>query len=108
MFLKATTLDLIKNTQAGNIYSNPEKEIYLLKPTDRAFDGKVKKPIYYISKIINQKSNYITGLFSTNNPTIFSGDERDTFGVKKVFLFELSEAGKTLKIYPRGVCHASS
>lgn len=99
--LKAVNLDLIKNTQKGNLYSSSGKELFFLKPCDRLFEGKPKKPQYYISKIDGQKSVYLTGLFATENQNIFSGDTKDQLGVKIIYLFEFSEAGKKLKIYPK-------
>lgn len=101
MLLRETDLTLLKNTQKGNLYTSSEKELFFLKPCDRLFEGKPKKPQYYISKIDGQKSVYLTGLFATENQSIFSGDQKDPLGVKKIFLFEFLDAGKKLKIYPK-------
>lgn len=77
------TLKLVKTTQAGNIFTF-DKLTVLLKPVNRDFLGKSKKPLYYLSAIENGKAEYLSGLFATNDDATFSGDYKDGIGLKHI------------------------
>lgn len=95
--LKGLTLNRVKTTQSGNIFSNG-KITCLLKPTDRAFDGKSKKPVYYLSVLSGGKSLYLSGMFPTSRDMVFSADFKDALGIKHIVLIEFADKGKTMSV----------
>lgn len=88
---------LIKTTQAGNIFSGSGKTC-LLKPVNRAYKGSIKKPLYYISAIESGISAYLSGLFSTSDPMLFSADYKDDLGIKHIVKIAFSDSGKSMKV----------
>lgn len=95
--LVGKTLNRVKTTQAGNIFSDG-KITCLLKPTDRAFEGKSKKPVYYLSAISGGKSTYLSGMFQTANDAVFSADYKDAIELKHIVLIEFIDQGKTMTV----------
>jgi hypothetical protein len=88
---------LQKATQGGNIFTG-NKHVCLLKPVNRDYIGTIKKPLYYLNLLMNGKSEYLTGLFATNDESIFSGDYKDTLGIKHIVKLHFSDAGKSMQI----------
>lgn len=95
--LTGKTLKRVKTTQAGNIFTDGNI-VCLLKPTDRTFDGKSKKPVYYLSAIANGKSEYLSGMFKTANDAVFSADYKDPLGLKHIVLIEFADEGQTMTV----------
>jgi len=89
---------LVKTTKAGNIFSG-EKITCLLKPVNRAYKGAVRKPLYYLSVIESGRSEYLSGLFATNNDMVFSADYRDGLGIKHLVKIAFADAGKSMTIH---------
>jgi len=87
------TFTLAKVTQSGNIFVS-SKTTLLLKPVNRDYGDKTKKPLYYLSEIKNGKSAYLSGLFATNNEHVFSCDHKDMLGMKHIVHIRFSDAGK--------------
>lgn len=88
---------LVKTTQAGNIFSG-NKITCLLKPVNREYKGTVKKPQYYLSVIESGRSEYLSGLFATNNDMVFSADYRDKLGIKHLVKIAFADAGQAMAI----------
>lgn len=88
---------LVKTTQVGNIFAG-NKITCLLKPVNRDYKGAVKKPQYYLSIIESGRSQYLSGLFATNDPMTFSADYRDGLGVKHLVKIAFSDAGRAMMI----------
>lgn len=89
--------NLVKTTQAGNIFSGFNQTL-LLKPVNRDYAGTVKKPLYYLNRIEKGKSEYLTGLFATRDESIFSGDYKDGIGLKHMVKVCFADGGKQLKV----------
>ena len=88
---------LVKSTQAGNIYSG-NKQTVLLKPVNREYGANTKKPVYYLNLIEKGKAAYLTGLFATNDESVFSGDYKDIIGVKHIVKLIFSDGGKAMTL----------
>lgn len=95
--LLGKTFNLVKSTQAGNIFSGFNQTL-LLKPVNRDYGGKTKKPLYYLNSLENGKSEYLTGLFATANDVVFSGDYKDSLGLKHIVKVVFSDSGKTMTV----------
>lgn len=84
------------NTTAS-IYVADDKEKLILVPVNREYTIS-KKPSYYLKKAkVNQKPTYLSGLFPTKDPAVFSGDVKNQFtGMKQLFTITFKEGGATL------------
>jgi len=92
-------LKLVNVTNSGNIFTdNGNKITCLLKPTNRSFKGKKKKPVYYLSLIKNDKATYLSGLFATNDSQVFSADYKDGIGMKHIVMICFANAGKSMTV----------
>jgi len=89
--------NLVKTTQAGNIFAG-NKITCLLKPVNREYKGTVKKPQYYLSVIESGRSEYLSGLFATNDAMTFSADYKDGLGIKHLVKIAFGDAGKRMAI----------
>jgi hypothetical protein len=89
---------LVKTTQAGNIFSG-NKITCLLKPVNREYQGTIKKPQYYLSVIESGRSEYLSGLFATNDSMTFSADYKDLLGMKHLVKIAFGDAGQSMKIH---------
>ena len=96
-------LERVKQGEDVSIYENEEGDIYLLRPVDREYQGRPKKPKYYLSvrSVGSGKAKYLSGLFSTRKPDIFSLDMRDEIGVKRMYTLTFSEGGKMAELEQR-------
>ena len=88
---------LQKVTQGGNIFTGNGK-VCLLKPVNREYSGTVKKPQYYLNLLLNGRSEYLTGLFATNDATVFSGDYKDALGIKHIVKVSFTDTGKAMLV----------
>jgi hypothetical protein len=88
---------LQKSTTAGNIFSGNGKTC-LLKAVNREYMGKIKKPVYYLSLLEKNSAQYLSGLFTTADPQVLSGDYRDALGIKHIMLVSFAEAGKAMSL----------
>lgn len=89
---------LVKTTQAGNIFSG-NKITCLLKPVNRDYIGTTKKPQYYLSVIESGRSEYLSGLFATNDDMVFSADYKDGLGMKHLVKIAFGDSGKLMQIH---------
>lgn len=89
--------NLVKSTQAGNIFAGFNQTL-LLKSVNRDYVGVLKKPLYYLNRIEKGKSEYLSGLFATHDETVFSADYKDTLGMKHIVRIAFTDGGKQLKV----------
>ena len=84
------------NTTAP-IYVCDDKEKLILLPVNRSYN-QTKKPVYYLKKGTgNQKPEYLSGLFATKDPAVFSGDTKHPItGIKQMFSVTFKEGGEML------------
>ena len=84
------------NTTAS-IYVSDDKEKLILVPVNREYTIS-KKPSYYLKKAkANQKPFYLSGLFPTKDPAVFSGDTKHPItGLKQMFSVIFQDGGETL------------
>lgn len=87
----------VKTLNSGNIYTGSGLTLFL-KPTDREYSGKAKKPTHYLSQLENGKSTYLSGLFPTVESTIFSADYKDNLGVKNLVKICFSDGGDNMQV----------
>lgn len=88
---------LVKCTKEGNIFSS-NKITCLLKQVNREYSGRIKKPQYYLSLLNSGRSEYLSGLFATHDPSVFSADYLDTIGIKHIVQIAFLDAGKVMKV----------
>jgi len=86
----------MKKVSSGTYTANGEEYLRLV-PVDRNYEKK-KSPVYYLQKIRNSKAEYVTGLFKTQNQNVFSGDIKDSLGVKMYLRVEALNDGEMLEI----------
>ena len=81
----------------ASIYVAEDKEKLILVPVNREYTIS-KKPSYYLKRAkANQKPIYLSGLFPTKNPAVFSGDVKNKItGIKQLFTVTFQEGGETL------------
>ena len=84
------------NTTAS-IYLADDKEKLILLPVNRSYN-QTKKPVYYLKKGTGkQKPEYLSGLFATKDPAVFSGDVKHPItGIKQMFSVTFKEGGESL------------
>ena len=85
---------------SAGIYRDISGEVYRLMPVDREYSC-AKKPIYYLQKIKDKKAIYISGVFATGKPDVFSADIKDRLGVKRLIEIEAVGNGEELIIRPK-------
>jgi hypothetical protein len=88
------------NQTTGIYFDNDTQEKILVVRVNRDYGTKKKKPIYYLKKgRKNQKPQYLTGLFATDNPQEFSGDMKDPVtGMKNMLKVSFLDGGENLEI----------
>lgn len=74
-----------KTSNTGNWYKSEDGEEYWLRFVDRKYAGNKRKPKYFLDKIINKKTKYISGFFETKIPNIYSFDKLDPNSGMKIF-----------------------
>ena len=81
----------------ASIYVADDKDKLILVPVNRSYN-QTKSPVYYLKKGTgNQKPIYLSGLFATTDPAVFSGDIRNSItGMKQMFTVTFQEAGEAL------------
>jgi hypothetical protein len=84
------------NTTAS-IYLSDDKEKLILLPVSRSYN-QIKKPVYYLKRGTGkQKPTYLSGLFPTKDPAVFSGDVKNKItGMKQMFSVIFQDGGETL------------
>jgi hypothetical protein len=92
-------LNRVKTGTKGSIYKDQGSgRIFFIRPTDRRYKGK-RRPVLYISELVDRKAYYITGIFSTPIPGQFTGDRVDQItGLKKIIVFTFIDGGQTIEI----------
>ena len=86
------------NTTAS-IYVADDKEKLILVPVNREYTIS-KKPSFYLKKAkANQKPTYLSGLFPTKNPAVFSGDVKNPItGIKQLFSVTFKDGGNSIEL----------
>lgn len=79
------------------IYAGENGEKLKITAVNRDYTGVQKKPVYYLQELKNGKAHYISGLFPTKTPKIFSFDVKDELGIKKYFHIEINPEKIILK-----------
>lgn len=87
------TLTKTKSTALGEQYEATDGTRYLLRAVNRDYAGTVKKPVYYLESWTGGKWVYLSGLFPTGRPGVFSLDIRDAIGVRKLHTLTVTEDG---------------
>lgn len=84
------------NTTAS-IYLADDKEKLILVPVNRSYN-QIKKPVFYLKRGAGkQKPVYLSGLFATKDPAVFSGDIRNSItGMKTLFKITFQDKGETI------------
>lgn len=96
------TMERIHTGEEVSVYSGSDGRKYLLRPVNREYRGRRKPPKYYllVQDSGEAKPRYISGLFPTKKPGVFSGDFRDELGVKRMFTFQVRDSGAGATILP--------
>jgi hypothetical protein len=83
-------------------YENETGDRLEIKSVNRQY-GTVKKPVYFLSRHnpTTKKAEYISGMFSTKQPLVFSFDTRDALGIKTIKLCTFSENGDSITLEPK-------
>ena len=81
----------------ASIYVADDKDKLILVPVNRSYN-QTKKPSYYLKKAkANQKPVYLSGLFATKDPAVFSGDVKHPItGMKTLFKITFQDKGETI------------
>lgn len=84
------------NTTAS-IYASDDKEKLILVPVNRSYN-QTKKPVFYLKRGKgSQKAHYLSGLFATKDPAVFSGDTKHPItGMKQLFTVTFQDGGEKL------------
>ncbi len=86
----------VASNTGASIYISPEDQDKLvLVPVNRKYEGNRKKPLYYLKR----NRDYLSGLFQTTDPAVFSGDSKDIItGLRRPFTATFKDGGETLVI----------
>jgi hypothetical protein len=97
-----TEKKIYKRISAG-MYQNETGDKLEVKAVNRQYSGTIKKPKYFLSRFnpSKKKFDYISGLFKTSKPLIFSYDIRDQLGVKYIHTCEFSPDGDSITLQPK-------
>ena len=81
----------------ASIYVADDKDKLIFVPVNRSYN-QTKSPVYYLKRGKgSQKAEYLSGLFATKNPAVFSGDVKNPItGMKQLFTVTFQEGGETL------------
>lgn len=81
----------------ASIYVSEDKEKLILTPVNRNYN-QPKKPVYYLKRgYPKQAAEYLSGLFATKDPAVFSGDTKHPIsGMKQLFTVTFKDKGETL------------
>ena len=85
------------SNMTASIYVSNDKEKLILVRVNREYTIS-KKPSFYLKKAkANQKPIYLSGLFPTKDPAVFSGDVKHPItGMKQMFSVTFKEGGESL------------
>ena len=88
-----------KRVTAG-FYENEAGERINIRPVNREYAGRVKKPVYFLSEYNpeTKQFSYISGLFKTRQERIFSYDIKDQLGIKILQVCSFSEGGDCITL----------
>lgn len=86
-------------TSAASIYMADDKEKLILVPVNREYSI-AKRPVFYLKrKRLSQKPQYLSGLFPTKDPAVFSGDVKNPItGIKQLFSVTFKEGGNSIEL----------
>ncbi len=73
----------------------------LLRPVDREYPKGKKAPVYFASLIEGTSTQYLSGLFHTKDPSIFSLDYKDRLNIKHMLEMQFDETGEAVVLRPK-------
>ncbi len=89
----------IAQPQGVAIYQADNGDKLVLVPVNRDYEQS-RKPIYYLKQSKKgKKPRYLSGLFVTSDPAVFSGDLKDPVtGLKRIFTVTFKDGGDRLLV----------
>lgn len=93
-------LQRVKTTTWGTEYAGTDGKSYLLKGVDREYPGNGKAPVYFLRVKYAGEWKYLSGLFRTNRPGVFSLDLKDGNGVRTLHTMTIADGGERAAIAP--------
>ena len=85
-----------------SFYKSDDGKKYILRAVDRSYTGRAKPPKYFLERIEGAKAVYVSGLFPTNDETLYSLDIKDSAtGVRVMYEARFMEGGAVLEITPK-------
>jgi len=89
---------LVAQQPTANVYSSPLNGKLVVVRVNRTYSR--KPPAYYLKRSNKgEKPEYVTGLFPTEKPTVFSGDIKDpATGMKTMFTVTFHGQGELLTV----------
>lgn len=100
--MQSVKLKRVKVGQRCNVYTAVNSErVYLLYSVNRQYSHS-KKPVYYLKYRDKgmKEARYISGLFKTDKPDVFSFDIKDPIGMKQYFYLIFSDNGTLAEVKP--------
>ncbi len=90
------------DTKGANFYRGDDGKDYQIRAVDRKYPGRKNPPIYYLERVEKGKAKYMSGLFKTKKPAVFSFDLKDKItGVRVMFDAKFENEGSQLEILQR-------
>lgn len=90
------------STKGASFYQGDNGKEYQLRSVDRKYPGKKNPPIYYLERMKGGKAEYMSGLFKTGKPEVFSFDLKDSItGVRVMYNASFEDEGEKLEISRR-------
>lgn len=99
-------MKLVKTGEAkgASFYQGDDGQKYQVRVVNRAYTGRAKPPVYYLERLVGQDAVYISGLFRTPKPEVFSYDLKDSItGIRVMYDARFEEQGETLELQKRTI-----
>lgn len=95
---KPITLRRVYQSPSVDVYEDTHRGRYFIKPVTRRYQGKA--PVAYCSYEAPDESvpRYLSGLFKTDAPGVFSGDAKRLTGKKTLFTIRFKDGRDTATI----------
>lgn len=83
-------------------YTGDDGKKYQLRQVDREYKGKAKPPKYYLERLEGAKAIYLSGLFPTQDETLYSCDLKDRLtGMRLMYNVIFTDGGEAVRIEPK-------
>jgi len=99
-------MKLVKTGEAkgASFYQGDDGQKYQVRAVDRKYEGRKSPPVYYLERLVGQDAVYISGLFRTPKPEVFSYDLKDSItGIRVMYDARFEGQGDTLELQKRTV-----